>query len=966
MGRYLGPTMTSRSQLLTLSSHVLLRKKEHSETCGKRKLNAKLTSTMARPQQRRRNSKTARNALWSLGILLAVGSVLSLVSLTLYDQQQPEQRLATISSQLAVGKKDPQRLSLQKKVLPMEPRAVSPSRETAKSESKKKVVNSLENKNSKQGEKPAYDVCIFGKNSLESAILAERYSTQLQQTVVLLFDSKELELDNDTILYTNSKIVGDYVQDAAITWEERIVAERVQFNDTLSVPIPVNLETVNTLFHLDLSGQAEFDSWLEHERVKVNEPRTAKDILLATVGPRLYESLYQPLLQQRFGVDPSEQLLPTALPPLLVRSDVITDGKYEAKVQGVPLEGYQAFALGLRSSPLVTTNILPQRASWNGIQNEYRCHHWYYSGPIDGLLSSNQRIPYRSVQKKQIATTSDVSSVVVHHLDARETYRTTTTHSMEDGGSTVQTTATWINSTSHIGMLYPIPTSANQQLHTTYQQQAARDYPHIQLIGGLATQYQHWSIDETILHTLQIFKEARANFENTNRNPEGLLQQAPDRFLHYDNGPVVPSTASLKTGVQRALQRPIDKAYGLKHKAHPPGTNVIMGLAAYPENMDTWRTIVGALRKQGYEGHFIFGVHPDMPSVEEEYLKQMEVTFYTAEVVDCHPSVTAGMRGSSSSDAIRGKCARGLEKLKLEWARFEMARQWLNECSECTGWSLVMDTRDILFQNDPFQGLPDPALAQENLLLIEELGLHTNPLPQDPRRAFALGSSGRYADKTSHCYGVNHYASYYYRPVLCSGTIIGTREGMNRFLSVLVDEFYNNTAAENRYCRSPYTTDQWTMNYLYYNGRFGEPQRTKTLPWGTGPVLTIGKACVSATGQYSQKDITLIDNTTTDERILNPHEHDESPFRVAAAVHQFDRCDDWITMWMNRHADRVFPVAEIESSDILIDSPRYADGSGPNDLELKMAKLLSGLNKKKKTRSAKTEGERKQQPVTIA
>ena len=126
---------------------------------------------------------------------------------------------------------------------------------------------------------------------------------------------------------------------------------------------------------------------------------------------------------------------------------------------------------------------------------------------------------------------------------------------------------------------------------------------------------------------------------------------------------------------------------------------------------------------------------------------------------------------------------------------------------------------------------------------------------------------------------------------------------MLRFLGVLVTEFHKNNKKENLKCRSPSTTDQWTMNWyihprciaeigvilihsfrrLYYNGYFGEPSRTKTIPWGTvgrldtitrcflhyllplhflpvsvslqGPVLTVGKACIGADKKSGASDI---------------------------------------------------------------------------------------------------------------
>jgi len=81
--------------------------------------------------------------------------------------------------------------------------------------------------------------------------------------------------------------------------------------------------------------------------------------------------------------------------------------------------------------------------------------------------------------------------------------------------------------------------------------------------------------------------------------------------------------------------------------------------------------------------------------------------------------------------------------------------------------------------------------------------------------------------------------AYGERPVLNSGTVLGTRKGLRRFLDVLVGEFMANKVKLKGKCQS--VSDQWTMNWLYYNGRFGQFQSTATIPWGFGPIMTAGK-----------------------------------------------------------------------------------------------------------------------------
>jgi hypothetical protein len=122
----------------------------------------------------------------------------------------------------------------------------------------------------------------------------------------------------------------------------------------------------------------------------------------------------------------------------------------------------------------------------------------------------------------------------------------------------------------------------------------------------------------------------------------------------------------------------------------------------------------------------------------------------------------------------------------------------------------------------------------------------------------------------------------------------------------MADAFNRSTMHAIKECRSPLSkdTDQWIMIYLYYQGKFGKPHRTRTMPWGTGPVNTVGHACINrnADPTHSQTDLVLRDNATG--LILNNYEPLDSAARIAPVIHQFDRCWDWIRQdYMSRQAD---------------------------------------------------------------
>jgi hypothetical protein len=396
--------------------------------------------------------------------------------------------------------------------------------------------------------------------------------------------------------------------------------------------------------------------------------------------------------------------------------------------------------------------------------------------------------------------------------------------------------------------------------------------------------------------------------ENGSILPDGTVTFTPDEFhaghldkyVNLPNNPVDPMT---DIHVQHLMRQPVPEATEtLMQKApDPPGVNAIVGLASYPKFMDGWRKLVGSLRINGYDGHIIVGVNKDIPTDEREYLDRMGVTYYAVETANCSSAILN--QEEDTSNKVRSVCSRGLDELKLEWGRYEMARRWLKACTTCTGWAMVIDTRDIFFQRDPFASLGRAENATHNLLFVEEIASYTNTLPKAPHRAVNIGQSMRYKHHVEPCYGKANVKAYelIHRPMLCSGTVIGTTDGIHRFLSVLVDEFRKNNA-KGPMCRSPVATDQWTMNYLYYKGKFGFVQQTKTMPWGTGPVLTVGKPCVNSELKDGNSQIDMM-QFGSDGLVLNPHEPDESLARVAPALHQWDRCRGWIKPWFDKHED---------------------------------------------------------------
>jgi len=326
-----------------------------------------------------------------------------------------------------------------------------------------------------------------------------------------------------------------------------------------------------------------------------------------------------------------------------------------------------------------------------------------------------------------------------------------------------------------------------------------------------------------------------------------------------------------------------------------------------------WFRFVGTLRYTGYEGHIILGVHPGISARERAYLEAMNVTYYASEAGPCVSPLSgtgsAAGGGGSGTNFIRGTCSKHYNHLVFEWARYEMALGWIKGCPECKGWMLVCDVKDTVFQRPPFADLPadpdDPSAAypDPDLLLFEEA--FPPPMGFDNNHWFAWGS-------IKNCFGKEHehevMRSYRNKAVLCSGSTVGTRAGLSRYLSAITRRYYEMTWLGPD-CTPPNAVDQPTHQWLYYTDhgyatlaersagssvtadlslsfRGSSGKQATTMPFGHGPVQTVGRLCSMA--EKAKLTLATIGkmNLTLDRDGLFLN-HDGRP---APVVHQHDRC----------------------------------------------------------------------------
>jgi UDP-galactopyranose mutase len=165
-----------------------------------------------------------------------------------------------------------------------------------------------------------YDVCVVGAG-LSGAVIAERYSSQLQQKVLIVEKRNHIGgncydyIDDDTgirvskygahLFHTIHDKVWQYVQQFS-QWT-KFEHEVVGIVDGKYVPIPVNINTVNMLFNLSISSVEEMDEWLKSEQIHYDhEPTNSEEMALSRVGPRLFKSIFEPYTIKQWAKHPRE------------------------------------------------------------------------------------------------------------------------------------------------------------------------------------------------------------------------------------------------------------------------------------------------------------------------------------------------------------------------------------------------------------------------------------------------------------------------------------------------------------------------------------------------------------------------------------------------------------------------------------------------------------------------------------
>jgi UDP-galactopyranose mutase len=298
------------------------------------------------------------------------------------------------------------------------------------------------------------------------------------------------------IFHTSSPRIYEYLS-RFTEWrdyEHRVLADV----DGKLLPFPINIDTVNRLYDLDLD-ESSIAAFYAARAERVAHPRTSEEAVVGKVGRDLYEKFFRNYTRKQWGLDPSE--LDAAVASRVPARTNRDDRYFVDEFQVMPARGYTRMFERMLDHPNIT---LALRADFRDIRNEVNYRRLIYTGPIDAYFEHRFGVlPYRSLDFA--FETHDCEafqpSAVVNYPN-EHAYTRVTEFKYLTGQRHPQTTIVKEYPCEDGDPYYPIPRPENAELYRRYKALADAT-PGVHFVGRLAT-YKYYNMDQVVGQALAL------------------------------------------------------------------------------------------------------------------------------------------------------------------------------------------------------------------------------------------------------------------------------------------------------------------------------------------------------------------------------------------------------------------------------------------------------------------------------
>jgi UDP-galactopyranose mutase len=376
-----------------------------------------------------------------------------------------------------------------------------------------------------------YDFLIVGAG-LSGAVLAERLASKEGKKVLIVdkrnhiggntfdyFNSDGVLIHNygPHIFHTNSLEVFNYLGKFTDwrPYEHRVLASV----DGMMVPIPINMNTINALYGLNLSSE-EVANFLKSKAEKKDRIITSEDVVLSHVGKDLYEKFFKGYTRKQWGIDPCE-LDASVAARIPTRNN--KDNRYFTDTyQAMPLHGYTKMFEKMLDHPNISIML---NTDYKDLEKWVPFNKMIYTGPIDYFFNHCYGyLPYRSIEFKfKTFDQENYQPTGTVNYPNDQAYTRVTEFKYLTGQKHSKTTVVFEYPKADGDPYYPVPRPENAELYKKYQL-LAQTTPNVYFSGRLAT-YKYYNMDQVVAQSLTLFKKIQSEpVASSNGHKVSLLQ----------------------------------------------------------------------------------------------------------------------------------------------------------------------------------------------------------------------------------------------------------------------------------------------------------------------------------------------------------------------------------------------------------------------------------------------------------
>ena len=358
-----------------------------------------------------------------------------------------------------------------------------------------------------------FDYLIVGAG-FAGSVLAERLASQLNKRVLLVekrshvggnaydhYDEAGVLVHKygPHIFHTNSRDIYEYLSrfTAWRPYQHRVLANV----DGQLVPIPINLDTVNTLYGLSLNS-FQLESFFAERAERIDACRTSEDVVVSRVGRELYEKFFRGYTRKQWGLDPSElDASVTARVPVRTNRD---DRYFTDSYQVMPLHGYTRLFERMLDHPNIKLML---NTDYREVAKLLPYQQMIYTGPIDAFFDYRYgKLPYRSLEFK-FETHNQEQFQPVGTVNYPNDYPYTRVSEFKHltGQTHAKTSVVYEYPRAEGDPYYPVPRPENAELYNRYLA-LAEATPAVHFVGRLAT-YKYYNMDQVVAQALALFNK---------------------------------------------------------------------------------------------------------------------------------------------------------------------------------------------------------------------------------------------------------------------------------------------------------------------------------------------------------------------------------------------------------------------------------------------------------------------------